>query len=137
MSSAGSYVMLIPLALKTGSTAQFITVFVIFIFVLVLTYLTTRFVGSFQKTRMSGSNISVIEAMRIGNNKYIEIVDIAGKYYAIAVGKDSVTLIGEVDKDALKTSSGVQSFESFESVLNRFRHKDVEKTDENVEEDGK
>ena len=41
---------------------QFLTVILVFLLVLALTYLTTRFVGSCQQARAAGVNIEVIEA---------------------------------------------------------------------------
>ena len=45
-----------------NSIAQFITVTMIFIFVLAITYFTTRWIGSYQKKKMSYGNIKVIES---------------------------------------------------------------------------
>lgn len=54
--------------------AQLLTLLIIFIFVLAVTYYVTRFVGNYQKNKLSGSNINILETMRIANNKYIQIV---------------------------------------------------------------
>lgn len=51
--------------------AQLLTLLIIFIFVLAVTYYVTRFVGNYQKNKLSGSNINILETMRIANNKYI------------------------------------------------------------------
>ena len=50
--------------------AQLLTLLIIFIFVLAVTYYVTRFVGNYQKNKLSGSNINILETMRIANNKY-------------------------------------------------------------------
>ena len=57
--------------------AQLLTLLVIFIFVLALTYFATRWAGSMQKNKMAGSNIQILETMRVTNSKYIQIVKIA------------------------------------------------------------
>ena len=75
------------------SIAQLISMILIFIFVLALTYFTTRFVGSYQKNKMAGSNVNVLETFRISNNKYIQIIKIGKKYFAIAVCKDTITYL--------------------------------------------
>lgn len=49
--------------------AQLLTLLIIFIFVLAVTYYVTRFVGNYQKNKLSGSNINILETMRIANNK--------------------------------------------------------------------
>ena len=73
------------------SIAQLISMILIFIFVLALTYFTTRFVGSYQKNKMAGSNVNVLETFRISNNKYIQIIKMGKKYFAIAVRRETIT----------------------------------------------
>ena len=83
------------------NVSQFITLILIFAFVLVLTYFTTKYVANYQKGNMAQSNIRVIEGAKIAQNKFIEIVKIGNKYYALAVCKDSVTVICEIDESEL------------------------------------
>lgn len=60
---------------------------IIFGIVLAVCYFTTRFIANFQQGRMNDSNMKVIEATKIAPNKYLEIVRIGKKYYALAIGK--------------------------------------------------
>ena len=83
------------------NVSQFITLILIFAFVLVLTYFTTKYVANYQKGNMAQSNIRIIEGAKIAQNKFIEIVKIGNKYYALAVCKDSVTVICEIDESEL------------------------------------
>ena len=102
---------------------QLITVAVLFIVVLVMTYFTTRFIGNYQKGHMSCNNIQIVETMRLSQNKLIQIVHISDKYFAIAVCKDTVTLLGELNGSDIIVSQNNVTNERFESVLNRFRKK--------------
>ena len=110
---------------------QLITVAVLFVFVLVLTYFTTRFVGKYQKGQLSGDNIQVLDTMRLSQNKLIQIIRVGEQYFAVAVCKDTVTLLGEIEGDKLviKEQSG-QSNVDFESILRRFRKKEQENRQE-------
>lgn len=103
--------------------AQFISVILIFIFVVGLTYFTTRFVANFQKEKMAGSNIEILETVRISNSKYIQIVKIGKKYFAIAVCKDTVTYLCEVDGEDLIYSSTDTEFhsDSFKAILDKLK----------------
>ncbi len=103
---------------------QLITVAVLFIVVLVMTYFTTRFIGNYQKGHMSCNNIQIVETMRLSQNKLIQIVHISDKYFAIAVCKDTVTLLGELNGSDIIVSQNNVTNERFESVLNRFRKKE-------------
>ena len=108
---------------RTESFAQFLTLLIVFILVLGLTYFATRWVGSIQKNKLSGSNIQILETMRISNSKYIQIVRIGKKCFAIAVCKDTVTYLCEIDEDDLifKESSGQVNSESFKAILDKFK----------------
>ena len=106
--------------------AQLLTLFVIFAIVLALTYYVTRFVGNYQKGRMAGSNISILETMRISGSKYIQIVKIGSKVFAIAVAKDTVTYLCELSEDELvynNASSGgmLKNNENFKEILEKFK----------------
>lgn len=102
---------------------QLITLVLIFALVLGLTYFVTRFVGNYQKNKLTGTNISVIETIRISSSKYIQLIQIGSRYFAIAVCKDTVTLIGEIEQDDLiltDNTTQVQS-ESFKTILDKFK----------------
>lgn len=104
--------MLLALNSSTGinSVAQFFTVLLIFAGVLALTYFTTRFVAGYQKSKMSSGNINVLETFRISNNKYIQIVRVGDKVFAVAFAKDSVTLLGELNEDSLSFPESGEDF---------------------------
>jgi len=107
-----------------NSVAQFITVIVIFLFVLALTYFVTRWTANFQKGRMNGGNIEVVESFRIAQDKYIQIVRITDKYMAIAIGKDSVTVLSELEKDAIvMRDSSANMKMSFEELFDKVKEK--------------
>ena len=98
--------MLLALDSSNGinSFAQFLTVLIIFVGVLALTYFTTRWVASYQKGKMMSGNIQVLETFKITQNKYIQLVRIGGHYYAIAIGKDTITLLGELKEEEIHIS---------------------------------
>lgn len=111
--------------------AQLITVAVLFILVLALTYFTTHFVGRYQKGQLSGNNIQVIDMLRLSQNKLVQIVRVGEKYFAVAVCKDTVTLLGEIDGDKLVIKEqGTASNMEFENLLKRFRKKEQENRQE-------
>lgn len=115
--------MLVLLANSVNSVVQLISVIVIFILVLAGTYFATRWVANFQKTKMDGSNIKVLETMRISNTKYLQIVKIGSKCFAIAVCKDTVTFLGDLKEEELvfdQVSAKSQS-ESFKAILDKFK----------------
>ena len=107
--------------------AQFFTVLVIFVFVLILAILTTKFAGSYQKGRMTNMNFEVIETFGVGQNKYLQIIRVGARYVVIAVAKDSITKICELDEDEIdfsamnQSGTGVVSKETFAKILDNLK----------------
>lgn len=125
------------LVLATGvnSIVQFVTVLIIFIIVLALTYFSTKLVGGVQKNRYAGSNMEVIESIGIGNNKYAQILRVGDKYFAVVVCKDTVTLLGEIDKESLNEKTLLKSgSDGFDAIFGKFIN-NAKKHDESNQED--
>ena len=87
------------------SFVQLITVLVIFIFVLIITYFTTRWMAGIQKGRSFNKNLRIIETISAGNNKMISIVQAGEKYLVVSVGKDEVHYLTELKQEELKDLS--------------------------------
>lgn len=102
---------------------QLITVSVIFIFVLALTYFATKFVGNYQKTKLIGNNIQVLETFRISSTKYLQIIKIGEKYFAIAVCKDTITYLCDLNADDLVFNNRSNEFktENFKTIFEKFK----------------
>lgn len=117
--------MILALADRAESFTQFLTVILVFLLVLALTYFTTRFVGNYQKARSVNRNFEVIETYRITNGKYLQIVKIGEKYIVIGIGKDNITSICELSADDIKpvTESPSQSIETFKNILDKARQR--------------
>ena len=117
--------MILALSDRAESFTQFLTVILVFLLVLALTYFTTRFVGNYQKARSVNRNFEVIETFRITNGKYLQIVKIGEKYMVIGIGKDNITSICELSADDIKpvTESPSQSIETFKNILDKARQR--------------
>ena len=102
--------------------AQFITVLLLFVAVLGVTAVVTKWMANYQKQQSTNENIEVIETTRIANNKYIQIIRAGGKYMAIAVCKDTVTMLGEIPEDTLKETKPVQGL-NFKELLDKAMNK--------------
>ena len=74
--------MILLSATTVKSVAQLLTLLLIFAFVLGITYFTTRYVANYQKGKMIDSNIKLMDAARLSQNKYIQIVQIGKKVTA-------------------------------------------------------
>jgi len=110
---------------SAGSYAQFIAVLVIFVFVLGVTAFVTKWIAGYQKQQGAGSNIEVIETSRLTNNKYLQIIRVGEKYLAIAVCKDTVTMLGEIPREQLKNTEYTASGFGFREFLDKAVKKTV------------
>lgn len=114
--------MLIYVMNSAETFAQFLTVLFIFVLVLAITYFVTRYIGRLQKTTTSGDNIEVIEAVRISQGAFIEIVRVGDKLMALAISKDNVTYLCDIDKDSLvERPDGMNTSIDFAGILKRFK----------------
>jgi flagellar protein FliO/FliZ len=96
--------MLLAQTSRIDSAAQFATVLLAFVFVLALTLVGTRLVGNFQKKQLRTGNFEALEGFRLANNKYLQLVRIGKRYYVLAIGKDEIGVVTEVDREELEFS---------------------------------
>ena len=126
--------MTILLSSSFHSLVQLIGALIIFAFVLGITYLTTRWMGGFQKSRSNNKNLHIIETINVGNNKYISIVEAGTVYVVVSVGKDEVHLLTQLTREQLKDFSfehveEKESQESFTEILEKLKDKLPKKQD--------
>lgn len=125
------------LSMTTGleSVIQLITVLFIFVFVLAITWISTRYIAGIQKDKYKTGNMELIETLRISNNKYMQIVRVGSKYYCMVVCKDTVTMLGEVRKeDMVFSENNVNVNMDFHKILEKVKQKQLgNKTDTNEE----
>ena len=126
--------MTILLSSSFHSLVQLIGALIIFAFVLGITYLTTRWMGGFQKSRSNNKNLHIIETINVGNNKYVSIVEAGTVYLVVSVGKDEVHLLTQLTREQLKDFSfehveEKESQESFTEILEKLKDKLPKKQD--------
>lgn len=120
--------MLLSLTSGVEAVAQFITVLVLFVIVLAITYFTTRYIANYQKIKQAGGNITVVETCKIAPGKYIQIVNVGEKYIAVALGKDTVTLLMELSAEELDLDAeNVATLPSFTEILEKVKIREPKK----------
>ncbi len=115
--------------------ARFLTVLFIFVGVLAVTLWTTRWIAKYQKMQSSNRNIEVVETCRLTANKYVQILRMGDTYVAVAVCKDTVTLLGEIPKEQLElVSEGGKTSIDFKGILEKAKLINSGKNDGTKEE---
>ena len=116
------------------SVVQFLTTLIIFVFIVVICVLTTKFIGNFNKQQYSGKSVKVVETIRVTNNKFIQLLAIGEVYLVIAVCKDQISVLSQLTKEELpnlvlsevSTTNADVSLalkESFGSILEKLKKK--------------
>ena len=109
-----------------NSVFRFVTVVLIFAFVIVVTQITTRYIASLQKTQMKDGRIKLLDAARLNGNTYIQIVRISGKVMALAVSKDNVTVLCELESEDFDDNDQVDDekrLPDFKEIFDRAKDK--------------
>ena len=117
---------------QIDSFVQFVTVLLLFLMVLFITYGVTRWISGIQKTQMVGRNMEIVDTMRISSSKYLQIVRAGEKYLVIAVCKDTVTMLAEIPKESLELQDNSQMngyYPGFREILEKIKNQNLtEKT---------
>lgn len=122
--------------LTTGMTTfdsvlKLIGLIILFIIIIFATYFTSRFIGRFQNNQMQKGNFKVIESYRITQGKYLQIIKVSSKYFVIALGKDEITFITQLEEDEILLKDDITFKETkFSEYLSDFmkRKKDTKHT---------
>ena len=122
--------LLVSLSASMESFLQLISALLIFVFVLLITYFTARWVGSYQKVRMKSKNLQIIESVSVGNNKTICLLKAGTEYLVVAVGKDEIHTLTVLKEEQLTDVSFLQegidtvvSGESFQEIFGQLKEK--------------
>ncbi len=130
--------MVLTISSGVESVIQFITVLLIFVFVLGITYFTTRYVAGIQKEKYKTGNMELVETLRISNNKYLQIVRAADKFYCIAVCKDTVTMLGEIQKENIVFyENSVNSNLNFQDIFEKIKQKQLDNRKQDTNEENR
>jgi len=90
----------------------------------VAAYFTTRFIARYSSNQFQYSNFQVIDTYRISPDKLIQINKIGNKYVVIAVGKDNVNFITELDESEIFIRDQyAKENMSFKQILDKIRNK--------------
>lgn len=122
----------------TENLLQFLGVSILFIFVVLATYFTTKIIGGIKLGQLKNSNFKVIETFKITQNKYLQIIQVGTRYFVIAVGKDEISLITEInetDIQLIETDKG-QAIH-FSEIIARVTNKQFKNEDKRKPEDNK
>jgi len=118
------------------SFLKLISVLLVFVFVLAITYVVTRWIGSYQKTQMKCKNLQIIETIPAGSNKMICLVKAGTQYLVVAIGKEEIHPLTTLTEEQLTDFSFQNDTEplavgeSFQEILGQLKDKMSTKNNE-------
>ena len=121
---------MILLQMKTSSFSSFMQllgVLLIFVFVLIITYFTTKWIAGYQKSKSFSKNLRIIETLRLAQNKYIQIIEAGEVYLVVGIGKDEITMLTTLTKEQLndidtyELTKQTEAGENFQEILNKLK----------------
>lgn len=106
---------------------QLIGLLVVFALILAAAYFVTKWVGNTALKGQQNKNIEIMETFRLAPNKFIQIVRLGDKYVAIAVSKEQVEYLTEIEEEKLSLpEAGERQFSSntdFKEILSKINKK--------------
>ena len=108
---------------------QLVGILLVFLFVLALTYVATKWIAGYQQGIVANKNIRVIETFRVSSNKFIQIIQVGEKYLAVSVCKDTINVLTELTEEQLTWMPSMEEKkeanvnESFQEILNNLKKK--------------
>jgi flagellar protein FliO/FliZ len=106
-------------AMGLDNYLQTIALLFVFLLVCAATLVTTKWIANFQKQQNRNNNLEVLDTMRITANKYLQVIRVGDKYLAIAVCKDTITLLCELSEDQIKPQENVGKKINFRELLEK------------------
>lgn len=109
---------------STGSLWQMFGLVLLLIIILFAAYYTSKFVGKMTMGQLKNSNFQVIDAYRITPNKVLQIIKVGNKFLLIAITKDEINLITELDEsEVFIKDTGTKEIQSFKQILDKLKNR--------------
>ena len=110
------------------SFLELIGVLLIFVFILVITYLCSKWMAGYQKVHMKSKNLHMIESIPAGNNKAICLVKAGTEYLVVGIGKDEIQCLAKLSEEQLTDLSFQEdkttgNEETFQEIIGQFKNK--------------
>ena len=114
------------------SLFELLGLILIFVIVLVVCYYTTRFVAGRQLVQKKMGNFEVVETFAIAQNKYLQLIRMGNKYVVLAIAKDSISYVTELDENEVCQiqNNAAVSGKNFKEILSGFTKKAEEKKED-------
>lgn len=108
---------------RTDSILKLIGLLFLCAIVIAASYFVTRLVGKRQSGNIGNSNFKSLDVYRINQNKYLQLIQIGTRYFVIAVCKDTVSMLAELNKEDITYWRSEAAGLSFKDILSKANFK--------------
>lgn len=117
---------------SSNSIWELIGLVLLLIVILIASYYTTKLVGRAKGNQLKTGNFDLIDSYTISPNKMLQIVKVSGKYLVIAISKDNIEFITELEEDkVIVRDVGSTDKQSFKKIFEHIKDKyEANKTSE-------
>jgi flagellar protein FliO/FliZ len=107
----------------SGGFWQLIGLVFLLIIILIAAYYTSRYIAGLKMGQLKKSNFQVIDSYRISATKVLQIIKVGNRYLLLAIGKDTISLLTELDEAEvmLREFPQVERL-SFKQILDKFKN---------------
>ncbi|MCR5329677.1 MAG: flagellar biosynthetic protein FliO [Lachnospiraceae bacterium] len=99
------------------SVLKLIGLIILCALIIAASYFVTRMIGRREAGMSGNSNFKVIDAYRLTPNKYLQLIQIGSRYICIAVSKDDVTFICELQPEDITVKKNTEKGLSFKEIM--------------------
>lgn len=105
-----------------NNIAELFGLLIVFVLILALAYYTSKWIGKTGAGMTTKNhNITIVETLRLSQTKYLQIIKVADKYIVIAVSKDHIEYLTEIDGEKLDITAGGTQAPSFKEILTKIK----------------
>lgn len=117
---------------RTNSFVQFMTALLVFVFVVLLTRFSIKWVGKLQKVNSNNKNMEIIETLKLAPNQFAQIIKVGERYFLIGIGKEETTYFAELSEHDLELKPSEEApQDSFQQLLNKAKERIHKRSDGN------
>lgn len=118
---------LLVLLLQKNSGLQLVFLLFLFLAIIFMAYYVSYVVAKFQKKTKKGSNLEIIEAISVGQQKNVLLLRAGKKHILLGVTKSQIVHLLELEEEDVncRQVDGEQNFVPFARILHKLNNKDV------------
>ena len=114
-----------------SSVVRLVSVLILTILILYLSYLFTKTLGKGIGMKRGGAHMQMLDRLTLGQDKSVAIICAGSRYYLIGIASSQITVLAELSEEEISkqdivsasASGPVAGYEAFHSLLKKYSDK--------------